>query len=539
MALQQLNAYVKALVTNSGILRRRLRRRFWNLAPPGLHRYSEVVGEFSNHLYIQSLTDSLSQLLDRAGVEHLILDTHVLHEPQVAVDRANRIKLIRALRRDPASARWWLAISRHGPIGRPSPVQGRFRWTVGATGIMVTRNLVSATGTPLTNSEGGVLVSFWDRLSVDTGTTGGGILVRDTLVAPKPNGVLDQAQPSLWRAAQASGHRLPRDCPHLLVVNEPIDIVYTWVDGADPAWLARKARVREGRSDDLPLDAAITARFQNRDELRYSLRSVQMFADWVHRIWIVTDRQVPSWLAQDSRLRIVDHSEIFSDQSALPVFNSHAIESQLHHINGLASHYIYMNDDVLFGVPAKPEDFFHGDRLLKIFTSSTMIDIGNHLPDDLAVTAAAKNNRDFIEATFGRTISNKLRHTPHAQLRDVMEEFESRYPQVFDSVMRSRFRSKIDYALCSSLGQYYAFATRRAVTGRITNGYVDLASDDAGYVLREWIRTRGWQVLCLNDSGTGDPATADTRDELLREFLDAYYPLPSRWERGEGQVTLL
>ena len=29
---------------------------------------------------------------------------------------------------------------------------------------------------------------------------------------------------------------------HLFTVTEPIDVVYTWVDGSDPAWLERKSQ---------------------------------------------------------------------------------------------------------------------------------------------------------------------------------------------------------------------------------------------------------------------------------------------------------
>ena len=47
---------------------------------------------------------------------------------------------------------------------------------------------------------------------------------------------------------------------------------------------------------------------------------------------------------------MVSHKEIFADPGVLPVFNSHAIESQLHHIDGLADPKAY-----LFNV-ANPDD---------------------------------------------------------------------------------------------------------------------------------------------------------------------------------------
>ena len=41
-------------------------------------------------------------------------------------------------------------------------------------------------------------------------------------------------------------------------------------------------------------------RFASRDELRYSLRSLQAYAPWVRHVWLVTDQQRPRWLADDT-----------------------------------------------------------------------------------------------------------------------------------------------------------------------------------------------------------------------------------------------
>jgi hypothetical protein len=255
-----------------------------------------------------------------------------------------------------------------------------------------------------------------------------------------------------------------------------------------------------------------------------------MFANWVNHIWVVTDQQTPAWLREDDRLTVVDHRDIFADPSALPVFNSHAIESQLHHIPGLADRYLYLNDDMLFGAPVRKEDFFHANGLSKFFTSQALLDLSAHSVDDLAVAAAGKNNRDLIEADFGRTITNKLWHTPQPQSRAVIEEFEEVHPKLFDDVMRSRFRHSDNYSLPSSLSQYYAFARGRAVTGKVTYDYMDLATARAELMLERWLRTRDQQCLCVNDSGEMDPVLSRSKDAALRDFFEVYFPVRSRWE---------
>ena len=65
-------------------------------------------------------------------------------------------------------------------------------------------------------------------------------------------------------------------------VNEcrfPVDVVYTWVDGDDPEWdAAREARISGMEGTAQTREASGRARFISRDELRYSLRSVHLFA---------------------------------------------------------------------------------------------------------------------------------------------------------------------------------------------------------------------------------------------------------------------
>ncbi len=529
---QGLRGFARRSYVSYGRAGRRLSAWLWRTLPRSWRRPFEVVDSFDTWAYLSDLTDDVTQVLDSKAIEYLVLADPLLPRPQIVIRRTQASQFQRVLAADARTAKWWLAPSRGGPIGRAVPARRRRRLALGCTGLVVTRNLVTANGLPLTHSELGVLVEFWTELTEPTGTAGGGEHPPGTLVSPKPNGILDTVGTTLWRGAQETDHRLPATPPHLLVVTEPVDLVYTWVDGNDPAWRARKTAAQGVElGEGFASDAAMDVRFEHRDELKYSLRSVQMYANWVNRVWVVTDRQAPDWLRQDERLRIVDHTEIFADATALPVFNSHAIESQLHHVPGLADRYLYLNDDMLFGAPVRPEHFFHANGISKFFTSLALIDLGDHTRDDIAVTAAAKNNRDLIEAEFGRTITNKLWHTPQPQSRPLLAEFEASHPELFDAVMRSQFRHSHDHSLPSSLSQYYAFAVGRAVTDKVTYGYLDLAGPRAEVELERWLKGRDQQCMCLNDAGDDEPAVRRARDAALRDFFETYFPLPSSWER--------
>lgn len=313
----------------------------------------------------------------------------------------------------------------------------------------------------------------------------------------------------------------------------PIDLVYTWVDGTDPRWLQRRAETlglvdlatRHG-------EAASDARYLSRDELLYSLRSVERYADFVNHVYVVTDGQHPEWLRDDHpRLTVVDHREIFSDRRCLPTFNSHAIESRLHHIPGLSEHYVYFNDDFFFGRRVEPTKFFHGNGLAKFFTSRSLIPVGE--PDHVSfkpVDAAAMNGRRVIAAKFGRSPTYKFKHAPYPQLRSVMFDIEDLFPDEVATTSASHVRSPSDLAMASSLHHHVAYLTGRAVPGSISSYYADLGQANLEGRLAHLRRVRRYDTFCLNDTDLGEIDEV-AKASLMSEFFRAYFPEPSSFER--------
>jgi len=164
-----------------------------------------------------------------------------------------------------------------------------------------------------------------------------------------------------------------------------IDIVYTWVNGSDPRQqrLLRETKSRlkgevfiicnstqkEGENN-CTKDEETASRFQDNDELKYSLRSVEKFIPWVNHIYLVTNGQVPNWLnLTHPKLTVVTHAEIFRNASHLPSFSSPAIESNIHRIPGLADRFIYFNDDTMIGNEVWPDDFYTQSAGQKIYLS--------------------------------------------------------------------------------------------------------------------------------------------------------------------------
>lgn len=142
-----------------------------------------------------------------------------------------------------------------------------------------------------------------------------------------------------------------------------IDLVYLWVNGNDLKWIAkRNACIGEPSK----AEENCKERYVDNDELKFSLRSVEKYAPWIRKIFIVTDSQTPEWLeTSHPKIQIVDHTEILPTE-CLPCFNSVVIEHHLHRIPGLSEHFLYANDDMYINKPVTPETFFAKDLLPKI-----------------------------------------------------------------------------------------------------------------------------------------------------------------------------
>ncbi|WP_329242223.1 stealth family protein [Actinoallomurus sp. NBC_01490] len=475
--------------------------------------------------------DLVCASLTAAGVPYFCLRPLDDRQSAVGVAATDRERAVRALARACAEAGAYV-----GDDGRYGFGDRAWRSVAGAPVLRIVRYYSTPDGRLVVGEEHGCAVEFWTR-------------EEDDLVAPRPNRVAERV-PADGRTVRVPEACLTTLSPHgepygdyptrpeftaRLVedVTFPIDVVYTWVDGADEAWRARRDAALEAVGvARLNRQAANDARYISRDELRYSLRGVAAYAPWVRHIWIVTDGQVPPWLDVDHpKVTVVDHRDLFGDRGVLPTFNSHAIESQLHHIDGLAEHFLYFNDDFFLGRPVRPAQFFQANGVSRFFTSKAQVALGDRSVADLPVLAAGKNNRRLIEEAFGPVLTQKMKHVPYALRRSVLAEIEQRFAKEAAETARHQFRHPDDIAIPSSLHHYYAFLTGRAAPGHINYSYTDLAARETPYRLRRMLSLRRFDVFCLNDTDS-DAVTQARQLELMSWFLDAYFPVPSPYEKG-------
>ena len=132
-----------------------------------------------------------------------------------------------------------------------------------------------------------------------------------------------------------------------------IDFIIYWVDGNDKKWQEKRNLYSPTKTQDAGVN-----RYRDWENLKYLFRGIEKFAPWVHKVYFVSDNQIPEWLnVQCPKLKIIDHKD-YMPQEYLPTFNSRPIELNFHRIRGLSEQFVVFNDDFFITNYVKPTDFF-------------------------------------------------------------------------------------------------------------------------------------------------------------------------------------
>lgn len=143
-------------------------------------------------------------------------------------------------------------------------------------------------------------------------------------------------------------------------VDFPIDFVVTWVDDTDVEWQKQRQLYSQEEQDDKP-----ETRFRDTGLFKYWFRTVEKYTPWVNHIYLVTNGQFPEFLdLSNPKISLITHKEIMPS-TALPTFNSNAIEFSINNIPGLSEHFVVFNDDVFINRKLQPTDFFSSAGLPK------------------------------------------------------------------------------------------------------------------------------------------------------------------------------
>jgi hypothetical protein len=336
---------------------------------------------------------------------------------------------------------------------------------------------------------------------------------------------------------------IPRNSPRPMdtfAFKQPaIDVVYLWVDGNDPVWRAKRQQAAASLSHDslehMAMYGNVEGRYRDNDELRYSLRALEQFFPQHGHVYIVTDGQRPAWLQPSSGLSVVDHSALIP-ANRLPTFDSGHIESYVHRIPGLSERYFYLNDDVFFGAPVDPADWFTADGVCVAWSDEPAVSDEPMRPDATALENGSRLSRQWLQAHPPRQPGYQhsfrtFAHAPRPLRKSLLARLEQEAPEMFASVRSTVFRSWDKPAIVSDFVLRWALAQGMAQLREYRHLHLSTgdSNSQAGLAQLE-ARLGALDFFCLNDT-TDNAAPQDPRLARVRQALQRMLPTPSRFER--------
>jgi len=288
----------------------------------------------------------------------------------------------------------------------------------------------------------------------------------------------------------------------------PIDVVYTWKG--------------EDFSDNI--------RYSYNYELKYSLRSVFFFAPWVNKIYILMNKaKQPSWIKENDKIIILEHSQTFPLKDYLPNYNSNAIETTVANIPGLSEHYIYFNDDIFLGRKTSYTDFFTS-------SGKAIVDINT-----LFNKNTLKNKKDnILDIKFPPNTYRIYKHIPIPQIKSLVLEFNKKYADYIHWIRSTKKRKLVGFGMCTKYHlnkpcqqihypiAKYMYSKHKAVLKNADDMYIGNTSEDFNYKLKE-ILYRKPLFFCINDRET-NLSKKKIMLKLLVSFFNKYYPKKADFE---------
>lgn len=331
---------------------------------------------------------------------------------------------------------------------------------------------------------------------------------------------------------------------------DPVDFVVTWVNSDDPEWRTRRDAARLAHGLPISEGGASEVRHREWGLFRYWFRSVERYCPWVRRIHVVLAGDAPSWLdTEHPKLNLIPDQTLLGHD--IDVFNSHAVESRLPHIDGLSEKFVYFNDDFYIGQPLTPDYFFPGGLPYGVNVPTILAD-----GDDRAhamLNASGLINRHFTRSQYWRQLAAKtLRPAsgtmlarvplffastyippvsdPHVGmpfLRTVIEEAFAAEPEAIEAARTAVFRSARDVAPLYYASMWHLATGKYTARSKHALGAYFSLSDDVTSVVDAISAGRHPQI-CINDAQVTD--VDSVQGALVTAFQDRL-PRPSSFER--------
>lgn len=326
----------------------------------------------------------------------------------------------------------------------------------------------------------------------------------------------------------------------------PIDIVITWVDQNDPNWLAKYRRYKRQNHDE---DAE--TRFRDYGTLPYVFRSIEKYAPWVHKVFLITDDQAPSWLNKSyEKLVLINHKD-YIDSKYLPTFDSNLIELSLIKLDRLSEHFVCFNDDTFLNRSVQPSDFFDTSgkpRDTLAFNAIMPMSIFDHIHvNNISIINNRYQKRERIKHLITKLFNwhngpwnffsllllpwpHFTRfydpHIPISFLKSTMQKLIAQHPEIISATGIDHFRSERDY---SNWVVRYDQMLSGNFSPRKYNFGVQYTLDNIDQAIAD-IQRGKHHLLNINDSNQLDDQRFETATRALRSCFELKFSQRSKFE---------
>lgn len=306
-----------------------------------------------------------------------------------------------------------------------------------------------------------------------------------------------------------------------------IDVVFTWVDNTDEAWQKKYKKYKlEGIAAQLGQYATDSARFDNHNELFYSVKAVKKYLPWVRHIYIVTDNQIPDWLDQIKGITIIDHTEII-DNEYLPTFNSHVIEAFLYRIPDLSENFIYFNDDVFVAKELPQEHFFSANNISSLFVSTKNLYAMQKKGVVTPTLKASLQSIELLQKHYPYNIKNPLVHTYFPLKKSGYEKAWQLFEKEIKAFLPNRFRGNNDLNMASFLVPWLLYCEGKAIEKVDICYYFNIRSRHALTRYEKLLKLKKLNAsphsFCANDFKSDSENKLPDYHERLMGMLKRYY----------------
>jgi len=272
------------------------------------------------------------------------------------------------------------------------------------------------------------------------------------------------------------------DNPDSYLNTFPIDVVITWVDTTDKAWINRYGNTLK---KPFKTSERWSPQYSPPDtELSLCLKLIRRNMTWVRNVFIVTQQQDPKCRTDNEIL--IDHSEIGLGL----VFNSSAIEPSLHKIPGLSEHFLYFNDD-FYAVKKLTRDLFFTDE------GKTIV----QFQEQFYGTNNIWNNtiKNTLKIYNSNNLNLVLPHTPYTLTKSQMTEAERQFPESWEKSRNALIRGY--EGEINTLIATYVYSIRNSTAIQDTNRNLRYANSAYAIDIRmfnHWFNIYPPHIICIN-----------------------------------------